>query len=53
MPLCRIAAHGTREKVVATFDGTATVLDLRVRENKHSYRPLILMSLTIGREEAV
>ncbi|KAI1794593.1 hypothetical protein LXA43DRAFT_995724 [Ganoderma leucocontextum] len=29
MLLCRIAAHETREKVAASFDATATVLDLR------------------------
>ncbi|PIL24214.1 hypothetical protein GSI_13967 [Ganoderma sinense ZZ0214-1] len=41
MLLCRIAAHGTREKVVASFDATATVLDLRAGK-----KPYELFSVT-------
>ena len=51
--LCRIAAHETREKVVASFDATAAVLDLRVCGNINTYHPLTLMSLITGRKETI
>lgn len=51
--LCRIASCEGREKILATFDTTASVLDLRVRIDHERCDVRIPLTINAGRQISI